>query len=1669
MTTTVTRRAMAVCLAIAASVTLFFVLLADEGTARAQTDPTPTQVSGGPVTVWEKSIPEDWPAGQDSDVIISFEAYAADDAGLEFTLKESDDAAKFELLPARVSDDGHSIADLKLKDGEELDYETQDTYLIGVLISAGEDVATEILLRLKITDVDEATVVPSPDPVEECVQSLDESGLRDIAGTWDSSCVSEKPAPGGGDRYARFYTFTLTESADVTITLTSKEDTYLYLLKSFGKNGAIESENDDIAVGSDTNSRIQVTDLQPGDYTIEATTYVAETSGSFSLVVEGLPDTPQPEPSPTASPTPSPTSSPIPSPTTSPTVSPTPSPTPTSVVPPADPCFVHITGDTTIRNSWDGNCVSEKDALHGSGDRYARFYTFTLTESADVTITLISGQDTYLYLMRGFGKDGAIEAENDDVTSSNTNSEIEATLSTGSYTIEATTYSAEITGAFKLVIQGLPGEPLPQSDCSNGAAVPDADVEVDLAQDCETLLNLVDTLAGTTLLNWSTDVPIEDWEGVTIGGSPKRVTGLNLDDRSDINGQIPGELSGLTGLETLSIDGNHLRGRIPTELGELSNLTELSLESNNLRGEIPTELGDLAALVTLSLGNNRLSGAIPVELGDLTNLQTLSLADNELSGAIPAELAALSNLEALYVSGNALSGCIPEGLRDITNNDFSELGIDFCVTGACSTGNAVENPDENTGLASDCQVLLAVRNILGGRTRLNWSADIPIENWEGITVSGTPERVTRLALDQRGLRGLIPPELGSLTELRVLSLSNNQLSGIIPPQLGNLSNLEWLYVPQNQLSGPIPPNLGDLSNLKILFLDENQLSGQIPPELGSLSSLEALHLQNNLLDGGIPVELEGLSSLADLKLSDNLFSGSIPSELSSLSSLKEMYLDKNQLSGPIPPELGSLSALENLYLDDNQLTGPIPLELGSLSNLTALSLSDNQLVGEIPPELASIPDLKILRLGGNLFSGCIPRELQRIQDNDLVELIAFGLAFCGEGRCAAGTVVASPSDNHGLVSDCEALLTAKDRIRGTATLNWSTNVAIESWKGVVISGTPKRITELNLNDSGLNGQIPRELGGLAKLKALRLSDNQLTGSIPRDLVRLTNLEILSLSNNLLTGSIPPELTRLANLKELYLAGNQLTGCVPDRLEDVEKNDFDTLGLTFCGKVDCSTGTAIETPDENPDLVSDCAILLATRDKLAGDAFLNWSANVAIDDWDGIVVSGSTKRITRIVLDEKDLTGEIPPELGELAQLQVLSLSDNQLSGGIPSELGKIVNLGTLSLANNLLRGEIPLELAALSNLQVLKLAGNSLAGCIPKTLRDVADNDLDMLGLDDCLSGECSTGTAVENPEANPSLVSDCNALLSALNKLSGILNWSVSVSIEDWDGVTISGSPKRVTGLKTSPFVVGGEIPPELVKLSRLRKLSLSDSRLTGGIPSELADLTNLTELSLSDNRLSGTVPTELSSLSELITLDLSDNRLTGSVPTALSNLSNLVALNLASNLLSGGIPSELSELTNLRILYLSGNRLNGNIPIELGDLANLTHLYLNNNGLDGDIPSELGKLSNLIHLRMTDNQLTGEVPTELGSLANLLHMRLSDNELSGSIPSELGNLSNLTQLYLSRNQLAGIIPSELANLSDLEELYLAGNSLSGCIPEGLRDVPTNDLSLLNLEYCVP
>ncbi len=180
----------------------------------------------------------------------------------------------------------------------------------------------------------------------------------------------------------------------------------------------------------------------------------------------------------------------------------------------------------------------------------------------------------------------------------------------------------------------------------------------------------------------------------------------------------------------------------------------------------------------------------------------------------------------------------------------------------CASQGAVD-PGE-TALAADCEVLLDVKDTLTGTAMLNWAADTPVEDWDGIYVGGTPLRVVEIYLGGRGLSGTIPKELGNLSSLTLLSLSENELTGTIPTELGNLSNLMGLDLGGNQLSGPIPTELGNLSNLMGLDLGGNQLSGGIPTELGNLSNLEWLLLWGNQLSGPIPTELGNLSKLIGL-------------------------------------------------------------------------------------------------------------------------------------------------------------------------------------------------------------------------------------------------------------------------------------------------------------------------------------------------------------------------------------------------------------------------------------------------------------------------------------------------------------------------------------------------------------------------------------------------------------------------------------------------------------------------------------------------------------------------------------------------------------------------------------------------------------------------------------
>ena len=88
---------------------------------------------------------------------------------------------------------------------------------------------------------------------------------------------------------------------------------------------------------------------------------------------------------------------------------------------------------------------------------------------------------------------------------------------------------------------------------------------------------------------------------------------------------------------------------------------------------------------------------------------------------------------------------------------------------------------------------------------------------------------------------------------------------------------------------------------------------------------------------------------------------------------------------------------------------------------------------------------------------------------------------------------------------------------------------------------------------------------------------------------------------------------------------------------------------------------------------------------------NWLTNEALSEWHR-VETDEDGRVTALRLVANGLSGEIPAELGNLSNLQILSFSRNTLSGEIPAELGDLANLEWLYLHRNKLNGEIPAEL-----------------------------------------------------------------------------------------------------------------------------------------------------------------------------------------------------------------------------------------------------------------------------------------------------------------------------------------------------------------------------------------
>lgn len=182
-------------------------------------------------------------------------------------------------------------------------------------------------------------------------------------------------------------------------------------------------------------------------------------------------------------------------------------------------------------------------------------------------------------------------------------------------------------------------------------------------------------------------------------------------------------------------------------------------------------------------------------------------------------------------------------------------------------------------LAADTSALLRLRAAVRGRT-LGWNTSSPTPcQWEGIKCEPIINRVIEIRLPGDRLSGQLPGNtIGTLTQLRVLSLRHNSLSGPIPSDISLCIELVNINLEDNLFSGEIPNGFFQLNNLLRLNLASNGFSGHISTEFNNLTKLRTLYLQNNNFNGSISL-LNGRSLLQEFNVSFNNLTGQIPQGL----------------------------------------------------------------------------------------------------------------------------------------------------------------------------------------------------------------------------------------------------------------------------------------------------------------------------------------------------------------------------------------------------------------------------------------------------------------------------------------------------------------------------------------------------------------------------------------------------------------------------------------------------------------------------------------------------------------------------------------------------------------------------------------------------------------------
>jgi len=412
-----------------------------------------------------------------------------------------------------------------------------------------------------------------------------------------------------------------------------------------------------------------------------------------------------------------------------------------------------------------------------------------------------------------------------------------------------------------------------------------------------------------------------------------------------------------------------------------------------------------------------------------------------------------------------------------------------------------------------------------------------------------------------------------------------------------------------------------------------------------------------------------------------------------LVNLEYLWLHRNNLDGQVPSSISNLINLKHLEIWSNQLTGPILSYIADLNQIEHIEIDQNQFTGEIPSEIGNLSNLNVLYAASNQFTGEIPSEI-------------------------------------GNLSNLNTLMLAQNQLSGNI---------------------PEAICNLNLSpiweDEGShsfnmfnNNQFcppyPECINQYVSFEEQNLDncfscEDEDVYNLWGDCYHVDYTSSINKTSSGISGPIPQELEYFVNLNYLGLRNNDMTGTISDFICNI--NDYDLTENSFCGPFpDCINGDFIFPQNNSYECSEYC------------------NNDTEVNLWG---ICNGIQETTQINLNNAEITGEIPSEIGNLINLERLYLNGNQISGEIPAEIGNLINLERLYLKDNQISGEIPPEIGNLNSLERLYLNENQLSGHIPPEIGNLF-NLTHLYLSDNLLSGEipfqiCEQGDSSPDLENN--------------------------------------------------------------------------------------------------------------------------------------------------------------------------------------------------------------------------------------------------------------------------------------------------------------------------------